>query len=155
MTRIAKKEHIHAVAQMAFLKKGHDVVLMDLRKVTSMTDFFILVTADSDTQVRAVADAMIDELHREGEKPWRSEGWEGMQWIILDFVDYVVHVFQREARAYYNLERLWGDAQIEKVIDKAALPKKVKKAPVKKVAAKKTPAKNTSAKKKKVTPKKK
>ena len=140
---------------MAFLKKGHDVVLMDLRKVTSMTDFFILVTADSDTQVRAVADAMIDELHREGEKPWRSEGWEGMQWIILDFVDYVVHVFQREARAYYNLERLWGDAQIEKVIDKAALPKKVKKAPVKKVAAKKTPAKNTSAKKKKVTPKKK
>ena len=94
-------------------RKAEDVVLLDLRKVTTMADFFVICTARSDVQVKAIADAVIDGAREEGIKAYHVEGLEGRTWVLIDFVDVVVHVFRSEARGYYQLERLWRDAEVE------------------------------------------
>ena len=105
------------LAQFALTKKADNVVLMDLRKLTDMADFFVVCSADSDVQVKAISDAMVDGAEKIGVSAWHREGFAQRQWILLDYVDVVVHVYHREARKYYNLERLWGDAAIEEVSD--------------------------------------
>lgn len=90
---------------------------MDLRKLSAPADFFVLCSADSDTHVRAIADAVRHGTDEIGVRLWQSEGFTAMTWIILDYVDVVVHVFKRDVRAFYNLERLWGDAVITPVDD--------------------------------------
>ncbi|ACF12535.1 iojap-like protein [Chloroherpeton thalassium ATCC 35110] len=104
-------------AELAFSKKGYDVVIMDLRKVAEMTDFFVICTADSDTQVKAVADAIIEGLHEDGEKPYHVEGTHELSWVLIDYVDVVIHVFLKETRSFYSLEKLWGDAEFERIKD--------------------------------------
>ena len=148
------------IALWALTKKAHDVTIMDLRKVTDMADFFVVCSGDSDTQVKAIADAVTDGMEGAGVEAWHREGLTERQWVLLDYVDVVVHVFHKEARKFYGLEKLWGDAKTEKVEDipvKAApvKAKAVKAAPAK--AAKKTPAKKTPLKKtpEKKTPEKK
>lgn len=106
-------------AELTLSKKAKDVVILDIRQLTDMTDFFVVCSADSDIQVKAVADAVLDGLLEFGMKPYRTEGWKGQQWIILDFVEVVVHVFYREAREFYKIERLWADAKSERVVDEA------------------------------------
>ncbi len=106
-------------AELMLTKKAKDVVILDLRQLTDMSDFFVVCSADSDTQVHAIADAVMDGLLEYEIKPYRTEGWQGQQWIILDFVEVVVHVFYREARDFYKIERLWSDAKVEKVTDEA------------------------------------
>jgi ribosome-associated protein len=127
------------IAQFALSRKAHDVTIMDLRKLTDMTDFFVLCSADSDVQVKAVADAIADGTDKIGIGAWHSEGLTHRQWVLIDYVDVVVHVFHKEVRRFYGLEKLWGDAVIEKVEDE---PVNKPAAPVKKPAApaKKTPA---------------
>jgi len=98
------------VASFALSKKAYDIVILDLRTLTSAVDFFVLCSADSDTQVRAVADAVRQGAEEIGSSLWHDEGYQASSWIILDFVDVVAHVFHRDTRRYYNLERLWGDA---------------------------------------------
>ncbi|MDI6765707.1 MAG: ribosome silencing factor [Bacteroidota bacterium] len=120
------------IAALALTKKASSVMIMDLRKLTDMTDFFVVCSADSDTQVKAVADAIADGTEKLGSSPWHEEGISNRQWVLLDFVDVVAHVFHKEARRYYGLEKLWGDAKIETVEDKP-----VKKLPAKKTAKKK------------------
>ena len=105
------------IAELMLSKKAKDVVTLDLRQLTDMTDFFVVCTADSDIQVKAIADAVLDGMLELGMKPYRTEGWQGQQWIILDFVEVVAHVFYREARDFYKIERLWADAKVEKVED--------------------------------------
>jgi ribosome-associated protein len=122
-------------AQYAIEKKATTVHLLNLSKITSMTDFFVIASGDSDKQVKAIAENVIAEMRdTEGISPWHSEGWDNSQWVIIDFVDFVVHVFQAEARVFYNLERLWADAVIEEIKDE---PKKVAK-PRKKAVPKAT-----------------
>jgi ribosome-associated protein len=96
--------------QLAREKKGEDLVLLDLRELDAVSDYFLLVTALSETQVRAIAEHVRDKLVQEGSRPWHVEGMEHRRWVLLDFVDVVVHVFHPETRQYYLLERLWGDA---------------------------------------------
>jgi ribosome-associated protein len=105
-------------AEFCLAKKAHDVCLLDLRGLTSMTDFFVVCHGDSDVQVKAVADAVVEGAGREGFRIWHCEGYEHRSWILLDYVDVVVHIFRKEERTYYNLERLWGDAPSETVQDK-------------------------------------
>jgi ribosome-associated protein len=93
-------------------KKGDDLLLLDLRELEAVADFFLLVTAHSDVQVRAVAEHVRDTLAKEGARPWHVEGLGNARWVLLDFVDVVVHVFHHETRSYYLLDRLWGDAQV-------------------------------------------
>src|SRR5512141_1387487 len=95
--------------------------MMDLRGLTSMADFFVVCSADSDTQIRAVADAVEDGLGKKGVRAWHREAGSA-QWILLDFVDVVLHIFHKNARSYYNLEKLWGDAAMERVEDTHRLP---------------------------------
>lgn len=112
------------IAALALTKKASRVVIMDLRKLTDMTDFFVVCSGDSDVQVKAIADAIIDGTENAGIDVWHKEGLSQRQWILLDYVDVVVHVFHKEARKYYALEKLWGDAKFEEIQDKP----KVKKA---------------------------
>ncbi len=112
------------LAQLTLTKKASDVVIMDLRKLTDMTDFFVVCSADSDTQVKAIADAVAEGSEKLKSPPWHEEGLAQRQWVLLDFVDVVVHVFHREARRFYALEKLWGDAGVEEVSDESPRPKK-------------------------------
>lgn len=80
--------------------------------MTSITDYFVIATGNSDTQVKAIIDAIRDGLEPEIE-PWHVEGYDSLRWVLLDYVDVVVHVFQRKVRDFYDLERLWADAESE------------------------------------------
>lgn len=122
------------IAALALSKKAHNIVILDLRKLTSMTDYFVICSADSDTHVRAIADEIRTGSERAGEKVWHDEGQRESTWVLLDFVNVVVHVFHKETRSFYNLEKLWGDAVFEHIEDKPAassarrkarLPKKI------------------------------
>ncbi len=86
---------------------------MDLRRVTNFADYFVLCTATSDVQMRAVADAVLEGLEKLQQRVWHSEGYGGRSWVLLDYVHIVVHIFLPETRAYYALEKLWGDAPME------------------------------------------
>ena len=106
-------------AHLALEKKARDILVLDLRELTSAADHFVLMTADSDTQVKAVADHIVESLAREGLKAWHVEGMEGRKWVLLDYVDVVVHVFYSQTRGFYSLETLWGDAPATRVDDDA------------------------------------
>ena len=105
------------IAELIFSKKGYDVKILDLREVASFADYFIICTADSDTQVKAIADEIDKTLRDKGLKCWHKEGYKALSWVLLDYVDVVVHVFKKEMRTFYNLEKLWGDAPITEVVD--------------------------------------
>jgi len=100
-----------------FNKKGYDVRILDLRELTSIADYFVICSADSDTQVKAIADEVDKSLRDEGIKSWHKEGYRALYWVLLDYVDVVVHVFKKDAREYYKLEKLWGDAPMVDVED--------------------------------------
>ncbi|HEX6065359.1 MAG TPA: ribosome silencing factor [Longimicrobiales bacterium] len=91
-------------------RKGQDLLLLDLRGLSNSTDYFLIVTGTSDTHVRAIADHILDELKKEGMKPDHIEGLRTGRWVLVDFIDFVIHVFHPTAREFYQLERLWGDA---------------------------------------------
>lgn len=98
-------------------KKGQNVRLLDLRGIeTAVCDYFIICEGGSNTQVEAIADSVEDTVKKElMQRPYRSEGWENALWILIDYVNVVVHVFERETRYFYNLESLWADAEEIKV----------------------------------------
>ncbi len=93
-------------------KKGENIVSLDLRQIPeAVADFFVLCEANSNTQVRAIADFVADEVQKHvGEAPYKHEGQTAQQWILVDYVNVVVHVFQPETRKFYNLEEMWSDA---------------------------------------------
>lgn len=96
-------------------KKGNEIVRLDLRKInSSVSDYFVICHADSATQLRALAQSVEEEVYKAIKlDPWRKEGHEQGEWILLDYVDVVVHIFKTEKRQYYALEELWGDAELE------------------------------------------
>jgi ribosome-associated protein len=104
-------------AELALTKKALDVTILNLKGLSDVTDYFVICSGESDTQVKAIADAILDGLRDEEVKVWRKEGMMHLQWVLLDFVDVVVHIFQPRVRAYYDIERLWGDAVAEVVQD--------------------------------------
>lgn len=97
-------------AQVLLDNKANDVVMLDLRPVSDMADFFIVASGTSDTHVRATAGHVVEELKKEGIRVHSVEGLEQGRWVLLDYVDFVVHVFHPTLRSFYQLERLWGDA---------------------------------------------
>lgn len=101
---------VQRIVELAQELKAHDVVVLDLRGISSATDHFVLASGRSDTQVKAIADNIIDEMKKEGERPAHVEGLQGGRWVLVDFIDVVVHVFHPQARDFYQLENLWGDA---------------------------------------------
>jgi ribosome-associated protein len=102
---------VQRAAALCLDLKANDVALLDLRRVSDATDYFLIASGTSDTHVRAVAGHVIDELRELGIRPYGVEGLESGRWVLVDYVDFVVHVFHPAMRQYYQLERLWGDAQ--------------------------------------------
>jgi len=93
-------------------KKGLDIVVLDLRKAGGFTDFFVICTGANARQIAAIADSVAETLRTDfGERPHLTEGVEKSQWILLDYFNFVVHIFSRECRDFYELERLWGNAE--------------------------------------------
>jgi ribosome-associated protein len=105
------------IAEFALTKKAEDIKVLDLRKLTTIADFFVICTAHSEPQVKAVADAVLVGTKKAGEKVWHKEGTAMKSWVLLDFVDVVVHIFLRDTRKFYSLEKLWGDADVIEVKD--------------------------------------
>lgn len=102
---------VERILDLIMNKKGEDIVVLDLRKVSSVSDFFILTTGSSGVHVRAIADEVKTILKKEDSlAPWHIEGYTAQKWILVDYVDIVVHIFDKETRSYYSLEKLWKDA---------------------------------------------
>ena len=110
-------EFAHRISDIIFTKKGFNVLSIDLRNLVSFTDYFVICSADSDTQVKAIADEVDKVLSDDGIKCWHKEGLKALSWVLLDYVDVVVHIFKKDSREFYNLEKLWGDAPTEKIKD--------------------------------------
>jgi ribosome-associated protein len=102
-----------AAAQSASSKKAHDVLVLDMREVFILTDFFVICSGNTDRQVGSIVEAVEKGLAAKGiKKPARREGEQHKRWVLLDYIDIVVHVFRAEEREYYEIERLWKDAPI-------------------------------------------
>jgi ribosome-associated protein len=101
--------------------KANDVVVLDLRKVTDMTDCFVIASGTSDTHVRSVGEHVIAELKKDGIQVHHVEGLEQGRWVLLDYVDFVVHLFHPTLRSFYQLERLWSDAEAIEISPEGAL----------------------------------
>ena len=111
------KELSQIVAQGMVEKKAEDIVVLDLRKVKSaVADFFVIGSGSSDTQLDAIAESVEKEVKEQaGERPWHREGTQQKEWILLDYVSVVAHIFLRERREFFALEELWGDAVVTTV----------------------------------------
>lgn len=101
--------------RLALSKKGYDVKILKLKSITSICDYFVIVSGDVDIHVKAIAEVINEGLLERGVKPWHREGTRGGRWILLDYVDVVVHIFQKSTREFYALEKLWGDAPVEEI----------------------------------------
>jgi ribosome-associated protein len=98
-------------------KKASDIVVMDLRKIkNAVADFFVICSGNSDKQLDAISDSIDAEVYKKfQENPWHTEGKNNKEWMLLDYINVVAHVFRKDRRAFYSLERLWGDADIVEI----------------------------------------
>ncbi len=103
-------------------KMGEDILVMDLRGLSDVADYFVLCSGSSDLHVRSLYGEVVDVLKCAGEPPWHGEGSSPRYWVLIDLVDIVVHVFRVETREYYSLERLWGDAPCTPIEEPADAP---------------------------------
>ncbi len=112
--QLSAEELCQLVVNGMLEKKASNVVVMDLRKVkNAITDFFIIGSGNSDTQIDAIAGSVDEEVYKHAQiSPWHQEGKQNKEWILLDYVDVVAHVFRKDRRVFYDLESLWGDAEI-------------------------------------------
>ena len=110
--------HAKKISDLMLEKKALDIIIIDLHKITTLTDFFVICTSESEPQTRAITDHIHEKMKEDGMRAWHIEGYENLDWVILDYVNIVVHVFSRESRDYYDLERLWADGKITQVHDK-------------------------------------
>jgi len=110
------------IADLALEKKAIDIKVLDLRDISDVTDFFVICHGESDVQNRAISNHIEFDLKKKDRvRSWHTEGYKVAQWILIDYVDVVVHIFSPDNRSYYGLEDLWGDAPTTTVIDKSEL----------------------------------
>ncbi len=102
------------IAQFALDKKAEHILSFDVKKLTSITDYFVICSADTDIQVKAIADSIRKNTDH---KPIRIEGYTQFNWVLLDYIDVIAHIFRTTERNYYNLERLWADAPTSEYTD--------------------------------------
>lgn len=112
------QELINTICEALLEKKAERVLLMDVRKLTSLSDYFIVCHGTNDTQVKALASNVLTKVSTDLDiKPFSKEGMDARRWVIIDYVDIVVHVFLEEVREYYSLERMWSDAKVTQIED--------------------------------------
>jgi ribosome-associated protein len=103
-------QNLERATELASDLKANDMLVLDLRGISNATDYFLIATGTSDMHVKSIADNIVEELKKEGVRPSHVEGLRGGRWVLIDYIDFVVHVFHPAAREFYQLERLWGDA---------------------------------------------
>ncbi len=116
MRALAGKKLARLVGRLVLDKKGGEVVLIDLRRLSSIADFFVVATADADVHAHAIASHIQDKLKEKGIKMGHEE--KSGRWTLLDYSDVVVHIFLKEARRFYALEKFWGDAPQETLLER-------------------------------------
>lgn len=109
-SHVEPEQIVRDVVMVAEDKKAHDVVALDVRGLTIITDYFVIASANNETAIRALSNGMIERLVQDGVRPWHVEGTAAGGWILLDYGDVVIHVFHDDRRFFYDLEGLWGDA---------------------------------------------
>ena len=114
------RDLVRAAVRAAEEKKAKDVKAIDIRGLSSVTDYMIISTGSSDTNVRAIAEGVREKLLEKGERPFSMEGLREGSWVLLDYVDFVVHVFHYEKRVFFGLEELWADAKPVPIAELAA-----------------------------------
>lgn len=112
---ITSRRLAHLAGEFALEKKAFDVKILDLRKLSSVCDFFVVCSANVEVHAKAVADGIMENLQKRGINFWHNEGCQACRWILLDYVDVVIHIFLPEVREFYALEKLWGDARMEEL----------------------------------------
>ena len=105
------------ISELMIEKKAVDIIIIDVRKITTLTDFFVVCTSESQPQTRAITDHINQKMKEDGIKSWHIEGYEHLDWGLIDFVNIVVHIFSKETREYYEFERLWADGMITTIQD--------------------------------------
>ena len=113
--KITSRRLAHLAGEFALEKKALDVKILDLRKLSSVCDFFVICSASVEVHAKAIADGIIENLQKRGISFWHNEGYQACRWILLDYVDVVIHIFLPKIREFYALEKLWGDAKIEEL----------------------------------------
>lgn len=109
----------HRIGELALEKKALDVIILDLRELDAFTDYFVICSGEVDLQVKAIVDHIYETLLAEKVKPLSREGYENLQWVLIDYIDCVLHVFLPDRREFYRLEKLWIDAEIEELTDES------------------------------------
>ncbi len=121
MAKRRKVDHSEKLSQLVVKgmqeKKASDIVIMDLRKVTNaVADFFVICSGNSDKQLDAIASSIDEEVYKGlKEDPWHSEGKNNKEWVLLDYTNVVAHIFKKDRRTFFSLEKLWGDAEITQI----------------------------------------
>ncbi len=119
-------EVAHKAAAILFAKKAEDVVLLDLRALSTVADYYLICTCQNEPQMRAILSSVQRTLSREGIKSLRSEYMPGVRWAVMDYADLIIHLFEKQTRGFYSLERLWADApSLELKASDYALPEDV------------------------------
>lgn len=115
---VETKKLLDVISEALLSKKANDITLLDVSELTTLTDYFVVCHGNSDTQIKAIADAVEEDVQKHtSEKAWRKEGLSARTWIILDFVNVVVHVMNKEKRDYYGIEKMWNDAKVTQISD--------------------------------------
>lgn len=117
MKKLSSLALARKAGRLALSKKGFDVKILKLKTISSVCDYFVIASGDADIHVKAIGDAVLDGLREAGYKPYHTEGVKEGNWILLDYVDVVIHIFYENTRRFYALEKLWGDAPMEELID--------------------------------------
>jgi ribosome-associated protein len=112
------KKLVQVIGEGLLEKQANDITVLDVHHLTTLTDSFVVCHASTDTQIKALADSVVKTTKEQlNEKPWQQEGRDARRWVILDYVNVVVHIFRKDLREHYALERIWNDANITKIED--------------------------------------
>ncbi len=109
--------HAQRISEFMLEKKALDIIIIDVRKITTLTDFFVVCTSESEPQTRAITDHINLTMKKEGTESWHIEGYQHLDWVLIDYINIVAHIFSKKAREYYEFERLWADGVISTVQD--------------------------------------
>ncbi len=112
---VESEELKNLIVEKIIEKKGENILVLDLREITSVTDFFIICSGTVEQHIKAIKDNIIEKLEEKGIKYWHIEGERANTWVLIDYVDVVVHIFHPLTRDFYKLEKLWADAKVEKI----------------------------------------
>jgi ribosome-associated protein len=116
---LTAQETANQIIELAREKKGQQIVLMNISELSDFADYFVVVSGDSNTQIKAISDHIEESMRKKGVRLYQKEGYQTLKWVLLDYVDVVVHIFDKRTREFYGVERLWADAEMNFISESA------------------------------------